>query len=150
MKSLVWVKLKINLAQDYISAGLHICTSVDFFCPEFFVRSCQWQLFEHFFIAEKSHLLYQSNQIFFAVYVFAVIFSIIPKYDIRIYIINWQTCLLRDTFSLKIPNLFIRYIDMLKTYTAVLERAHFSSNLSFIELQNFKFEHIASSSLFHF
>ena len=32
----------------------------------------------------------------------------------------------------------------------MLERAHFSSNLSFSELQNFEFEHIASSRFFHF
>ena len=39
---------------------------------------------------------------------------------------------------------------MLKTYTIVLERAHIASNSSFIELQNVKFGHIASSSFFHF
>ena len=32
----------------------------------------------------------------------------------------------------------------------MLERAHFSSNSSFIELQNFEFEHIASSCFFNF
>ena len=38
------------------------------------------------------------------------------------------------------------------TYNAilVLERAHISLNSSFIELQNFEFEHIASLSFFHF
>ena len=35
-------------------------------------------------------------------------------------------------------------------YKLVLEQAHFSSFSSFIELQNFKSEHIASSCFFHF
>ena len=32
----------------------------------------------------------------------------------------------------------------------VLERTHFSPNLSFIQLHKFQFEHIVSSSFFHF
>ena len=38
----------------------------------------------------------------------------------------------------------------LQFYLVVFERAHFSSNSSFVKLQNFKFKHIASSSFFHF
>ena len=44
-----------------------------------------------------------------------------------------------------------RVLNALIWYSkVVLERAHFSSISSFIELQNFEFKYIASSSFFHF